>query len=69
MKLASLQQEQMEWIELNEAFAAQSLAVIRELKLDEERVRSTLNVLLKFEDDIESTDDELRRLIRESSTD
>ena len=30
--------EQMDWIELNEAFAAQSLAVIRDLGLDPERV-------------------------------
>ena len=30
--------EQMDWIELNEAFAAQSLAVIRELKLDTNKV-------------------------------
>ncbi len=30
--------EQLDWIELNEAFAAQSLAVIRELGLDLERV-------------------------------
>ena len=30
--------EQMDWIELNEAFAAQSLAVIRDLKLDTTKV-------------------------------
>ena len=30
--------EQIDWIELNEAFAAQSLAVIRELKLDTTKV-------------------------------
>ena len=30
--------EQMDWIELNEAFAAQSLAVIRELKMDTTKV-------------------------------
>jgi len=31
---AGLQQSQLDWIELNEAFAAQSLAVMRELDLD-----------------------------------
>ncbi|MDN5848256.1 MAG: acetyl-CoA C-acyltransferase [Nitrococcus sp.] len=35
---AGLTQDQLEWIELNEAFAAQSLAVMRELGLDSERV-------------------------------
>ncbi|MBX3661908.1 MAG: acetyl-CoA C-acyltransferase [Burkholderiales bacterium] len=35
---AGLKQEQIDWIELNEAFAAQSLAVMRELKLDPARV-------------------------------
>ncbi len=35
LKLAGLNLSQMGWIELNEAFAAQSLAVIRELNLDE----------------------------------
>jgi len=35
---AGLTQDQMEWIELNEAFAAQSLAVIRDLDLDPARV-------------------------------
>lgn len=34
LKLAGLKQEQLGWIELNEAFAAQSLAVIRDLHLD-----------------------------------
>lgn len=34
LKLAGLRQDQMGWIELNEAFAAQSLAVIRDLGLD-----------------------------------
>lgn len=38
LKQAGLKQEQMELIELNEAFASQSLAVIRELGLDRERV-------------------------------
>ncbi len=36
LKLAGLQQSDIGLIELNEAFAAQSLAVIRELKLDSE---------------------------------
>ncbi|AZY49910.1 acetyl-CoA C-acyltransferase [Bordetella avium] len=35
---AGIQQDDLSWIELNEAFAAQSLAVIRELKLDPDRV-------------------------------
>jgi acetyl-CoA acyltransferase len=35
---ASLKQEQLDWIELNEAFAAQSLAVMRELGLDPAKV-------------------------------
>jgi acetyl-CoA acyltransferase len=30
--------DEIDWIELNEAFAAQALAVIRELKLDPNRV-------------------------------
>jgi len=38
LKQAGLKQDQMELIELNEAFASQSLAVIRELGLDRERV-------------------------------
>ncbi|HUH59110.1 MAG TPA: acetyl-CoA C-acyltransferase [Candidimonas sp.] len=38
LKLAGLRQDQLGWIELNEAFAAQSLAVIRDLDLDPERV-------------------------------
>ncbi|HXF67538.1 MAG TPA: acetyl-CoA C-acyltransferase [Burkholderiales bacterium] len=33
-----LRQQDVDWIELNEAFAAQTLAVIRELDLDRERV-------------------------------
>ena len=36
--LAGLKHEDMGWIELNEAFAAQSLAVIKTLGLDPERV-------------------------------
>lgn len=35
---AGIRQEDLDWIELNEAFAAQSLAVIRELKLDPAKV-------------------------------
>ena len=38
LKQAGLNQNQIELIELNEAFASQSLAVIRELGLDKERV-------------------------------
>ena len=35
---AGISQDQLDWIELNEAFAAQSLAVIRDLGLDPEKV-------------------------------
>ena len=38
LKMAGLQQKDIDLIELNEAFAAQSLAIIRELKLDQEIV-------------------------------
>ncbi len=38
LKLAGLKLDQMGWIELNEAFAAQSLAVIRDLGLNEDIV-------------------------------
>jgi acetyl-CoA acyltransferase len=38
LRYAGLQQDQMDWIELNEAFAAQSLAVINTLKLDRSKV-------------------------------
>jgi len=38
LKRAGLKQEQLDWIELNEAFAAQSLAVVRELGLDMDKV-------------------------------
>lgn len=38
LKLAGLSLDQIDWIELNEAFAAQALAVIRELGLDPARV-------------------------------
>ncbi len=45
---------------------ARSLLLLHADSLDEELVRSSLNVLLKFEDDIESTDGELRRLIKDA---
>jgi acetyl-CoA acyltransferase len=38
LKATGMQQDDMEWIELNEAFAAQSLAVIRDLGLDPDKV-------------------------------
>ena len=38
LKRAGLKQDALQWIELNEAFAAQSLAVIRDLGLDPQRV-------------------------------
>ena len=38
LKKTGLEAKDMEWIELNEAFAAQTLAVINELKLDQEIV-------------------------------
>jgi len=38
LKLAGLTQHDIDWIELNEAFAAQALAVVRELDLDPARV-------------------------------
>lgn len=38
LRQAGLSQEQMDWIELNEAFAAQALAVMRELGLDPAKV-------------------------------
>jgi acetyl-CoA acyltransferase len=38
LKQVGIKQEDLDWIELNEAFAAQSLAVIRELGLDTARV-------------------------------
>jgi acetyl-CoA acyltransferase len=38
LERAGLTQADLDWIELNEAFAAQSLAVIRELKLDPAKV-------------------------------
>ena len=38
LKLANLHLQDLDWIELNEAFAAQSLAVIRDLQLDLSKV-------------------------------
>jgi acetyl-CoA acyltransferase len=38
LKQVGLKQDDLEWIELNEAFAAQSLAVIADLGLDQARV-------------------------------
>ncbi len=38
LRLAGLSHEQIDWIELNEAFAAQALAVIRDLGLDPAKV-------------------------------
>jgi MoxR-like ATPase len=46
---------------------ARSLLLLNADALDEEVVRSTLNVLLKFEEDIESTDSELRTMVRDSA--
>ena len=47
---------------------ARSLLLLHADKLDEDLVRSTLNVLLKFEDDIEATDPELRQLLRDGGS-
>ena len=38
LKQAGLTKDQLDWIELNEAFAAQSLAVIRDSELDPAKV-------------------------------
>jgi len=38
LKMAGLKKDQMDWIELNEAFAAQSLAVMKDLDLDPAKV-------------------------------
>ncbi len=46
---------------------ARSLLLLHADRLDEDLVRSTLNVLLKFEDDIEATDGDLRQLVREAT--
>ncbi|MGC1816769.1 MAG: acetyl-CoA C-acyltransferase, partial [Casimicrobiaceae bacterium] len=38
LEIAGIRQQDLDWIELNEAFAAQSLAVIRDLDLDPAKV-------------------------------
>ncbi|HLI16695.1 MAG TPA: acetyl-CoA C-acyltransferase, partial [Rhodanobacteraceae bacterium] len=38
LRATGIKQDQLEWIELNEAFAAQSLAVIKDLGLDPDKV-------------------------------
>jgi acetyl-CoA acyltransferase len=38
LKASGIKQEDLDWIELNEAFAAQSLAVIKDLGLDPSKV-------------------------------
>jgi acetyl-CoA acyltransferase len=38
LKAAGIAQDALDWIELNEAFAAQALAVVRQLGLDPARV-------------------------------
>ena len=48
---------------------ARSLLLLHADQLEEDLVRSTLNVLLKFEEDIEATDNELRSLVRDSRAD
>ena len=45
---------------------ARSLLLMHADRLEEELVRSTLNVLLKFEDDIEAADAELRALLNQN---
>jgi MoxR-like ATPase len=45
---------------------ARSLLLLHADQLEEDLVRSTLNVLLKFEEDIEATDNQLRSLVRDS---
>lgn len=46
---------------------ARSLLLLHADKLDEDLIRTTLNVLLKFEDDITATEPELQGLIREAT--
>ena len=48
---------------------ARSLILLHADQLEEELVRSTLNVLLKYEEDIETTDSELRNLLSSNSSD
>ena len=43
---------------------ARSLLLLHAEQLDEDLVRSTLNVLLKFQDDVEATEPEIRSLLR-----
>ena len=43
---------------------ARSLLLLHATELDEELLHSTLNVLLKFEDDIETTEAEMRSLLQ-----
>ena len=47
---------------------ARSLLLLHATELDEELLRSTLNVLLKFEDDIETTEAEMRTLLKPRSS-
>jgi MoxR-like ATPase len=42
---------------------ARSLLLLHAEQLDEDLVRNTLNILLKFEDDIEATDADIRKLL------
>jgi len=46
---------------------ARSLLLLHADHLDEDLVRSTLNVLLKYEDDIEAADADLRTLVKDST--
>jgi MoxR-like ATPase len=46
---------------------ARSLLLLHAGKLEEDMVRATLNVLLKFEEDIESAEQELRSMLKEST--
>jgi MoxR-like ATPase len=46
---------------------ARSLLLLHATQLDEELVSSTLNVLLKFEDDIEATAEQMRQLLRDAT--
>ena len=45
---------------------ARSLLLLHAKELDQELVRSTLNVLLKFQDDIEATEPEIQALLKDS---
>ena len=47
---------------------ARSLLLLHATELDEELMHSTLNVLLKFEDDIETTEAEMRTLLKPLSS-